>query len=300
MTQNHIDILKRLNAMRSREETTSYLNYFNRDTACNGVNEACREAMVTWITQVQETLSFSPETVWIAMSFFDRYLSSGKGTSQEALESKRKFQLASITALYLAIKIYEPKILDIDMLVQLCRGGYEKSDFIKMERDILFALNWRVSVHTPMDFARCLLELLPIERLSSRASDALLEVCQENVNFALADVSFLSYTPSAVGISCLLGALSNCHDLSLLEKQTHWATLSELCQFDTSPKEVIAAQNRLPSHTSPHSPSSVSKLVISPKSSARVSTYKEGSSLSSSLTCVIQAAQHVIQAAQQA
>ena len=288
MAQYHGDILKRLEAMRSREDTISCSNYFSEHTACGDVDEACREAMVAWLTQVQETLSFSPETVWIATYFFDRYLSSGKGNSMEAMESKRKFQLPAITALYIAIKMYEPVILDIEMLVQLCRGGYEKVDFIETENDILSALNWRVSVHTPLDFARCLLELLPAESLSSDASGALLDVCQERVNSALSEVSFISYRPSEIGISCLISALSNCPYLSLSEKQTHLATLSEICQFDTSSKEVIVGSA---SRISPHDLAAVmSKLDISSQSNALVPAYKKDSSLSSSLTCVIQGA----------
>jgi len=289
MSQNHVEILERLDAMRSREETTLFLNYFSRNTPCGDVNEACREAMVTWVTQLQETLSFSPDTVWIAMSLFDRYLGSGKGNSQDALKSKCKFQLAAITALYTAVKIYEPVILDIEMMVQICRGSYKKSDMVDMENDILSALNWQVAVHSPMDFARCLLELLP-EYLPPRVYNSLLETCQKHVDFAVSDVSFLSYAPSVVGTSCLLSALSNCHSLSLLEKQTHWVTLSEMCQFDTSPNEMIAAQQCLRSQTTPCSSVIASTLAKSLHSIVPLSAYSENNRLSSSLTCVIQVA----------
>ena len=176
-----------------------------------------------------------------------RYLSSGRGNSQEVLKSKCKFQLAAITAFYTVAKIYKPIVLGMDTLVEICHGSYNKSDIVEMEKDILSALDWRVSGHTPMDFARYLLELLP-EQVPSYDSDSLLEICQKHVDFAVTDIYFSCCTPSVVGISCLASSLTQSYSLSLSDKEAVWATLLELCHFDLSPKEVIAAQQRLLSH----------------------------------------------------
>ena len=288
MINNHTDILGHLDAMIDQEETTRYFNYFKRDAQCD-INEECRKAMVTWVTHVQTTLSLSPETVWIAMSFFDRYLSSGRGNSQEVLKSKCKFQLAAITVFYTAVKIYEPVVLGIDMLIQLSRGMYKKSDIVEMEKDILSALDWRVSNHTPMDFARYLLELLP-GQVPSYDSVSLLEICQEHVDFAVTDIYFSCCTPSVVGISCLASSLTQSYNLSLLEKQALWVTLSELCHFDLSPKEVIAARQRLLSHALPCKPDTVSKLATLSQSNIAVSAYSMDGESSSSPICVIKTA----------
>ena len=180
MINNHTDILGHLDAMIDQEETTTrYFNYFKRDAQCD-INEECRKAMVTWVTHVQTTLSLSPETVWIAMSFFDRYLSSGRGNSQEVLKSKCKFQLAAITVFYTAVKIYEPVVLGIDMLIQICRGTYNMNDIVEMKNDILSALDRRVLGHTPMDFVMYLLELLP--------DQPPLKVYQKHVDYAVIDI----------------------------------------------------------------------------------------------------------------
>mmetsp|Transcript_25020 Transcript_25020/g.45066 ORF Transcript_25020/g.45066 Transcript_25020/m.45066 type:complete len:285 (-) Transcript_25020:50-904(-) len=281
MIYNHTDILDHLDAMIFQEDTTRCFNYFKMDTSCRNVNEACRKAMVTWMTHVQNTLSLSPETIWIAMSFFDRYLSSGRGNAEEVLKSKCMFQLAAITAFYTAVKIYEPVVLGIDMLIQICRGMYTKSDIVEMEKNILSALDWRVSSHTPMDFARYLLELLP-GQAPSYDSDGLLEMCQKQVDLAVTDIYFSCCTPSVVGISCLASSLTQSYSLSLSEKQALWVTLSRLCHFDLSPKEVIAARQRLLSYVSPYKPNSVSKLATLSQSNTSVS--------SSSPICVMQTA----------
>lgn len=282
MTPDRIDVLARLTAMRSREATTSYVNYFDEDTPRGDIDEACREAIVTWLTRVQEALSFEPETVWIAMSFFDRYLSSGKGNSHATLASKCQFQLAAITAFYTAVKIYEPVVLDVDMLVQICRGSYRNSDIIGMEQDLLSALNWRVAVHTPMDVARCLVELLPA-RLSPRTAEQLLEACQRHVRAALSDVAFLPCAPSAVGLGCLRRALRERPVGALHEEQTPLATWADVCRAEALSKGARAAPPPLPLRTAWRD------------STVRVSKFADADSdeggWSSSFTCVIRAAQ---------
>lgn len=259
MSENKFDVLSRLNAMRAQEKTTRCTNYFKRrrsgdtTTTTNNksttIDQSSRMAMVTWIQQVQSTLSFSSETTWIAMSFFDRYLSSGRGNSNKVLKSRCKFQLAAITSFYLAVKIYEPVVVPVDMLLQICHGTYIESDILSMEKDILCALGWRVSCFTPLDFARHLMQLLSKEQeVSASISDSILESCAKHLEYATTKLGFSCIKPSIVGISCLASSLTECNALSDVEKQAIWDELSESCDFDLSSKEVLAAQQYLLSH----------------------------------------------------
>lgn len=260
INDNHTDILSQLDAMKVQEATMICFNYFKGNSDC--IDELCRKSMVTWIQQVQKTLGLSPETVWIAVSFFDRYLSSGKGNSRGVLRSKCKFQLAAITAFYTAVKIYEPVVLGIDMLIKICRGTYTESDIVSMEKDILTALEWRVSCYTPMDFARSLLQLLHDEEVPLYVSDSLLQACQMHLDHAVTDMHLSCHTPaSSLGISCLASSLMESDALSLAEKQLIWGQFSEICDFDLSSKEVLAAQQCLLSHSSPFKPSNSSKCT---------------------------------------
>jgi hypothetical protein len=44
----------------------------------------------------------------------------------------------------MSIKIHEPSILGIKLLVKYCQGVYTEGDIIATEGEILFALDWRV------------------------------------------------------------------------------------------------------------------------------------------------------------
>lgn len=256
MTASRIDILSRLDAMQVQEESMRCHNYF-RSNACIELNEECRQAMVTWLQQVQKTLSFSSETVWIAMSYFDRYLSSGKGESGRVLQSRRKFQLAAITAFYMAVKIYEPVVLGVDLLVEVCRGAYSESDIVSMESDILVALDWRVSVFTPLDFVRHLLELLPENKGNCCISECLLEGCQKQVDGAISNLYDSCLKPSVLGVRCLAKSLAASDGIfSSSEKRTIRSWLSELCSLGLFSTEVMGAQQRLPSLYPNHNKSS--------------------------------------------
>jgi hypothetical protein len=100
--------------------------------------------MVVWCHSVMDAFALSREKVCVAMSILDRYLSSGNGRSIDALKCTQAFQRCAITTLYMSIKIHEPSILGIKLLVKYCQGVYTEGDIIATEGEILFALDWRV------------------------------------------------------------------------------------------------------------------------------------------------------------
>lgn len=285
MSLDQCDILDRLHAMMRQERSTRcVINYFRR--ASRDIDASHRAAMATWVRQVQTTLQLSPETVWMAMSFFDRYLSSGRGESREVLKSKCKFQLAAITCFYTAVKIHEPVVLGIDMLLMICRGTYTEKDIVSMERDVLSALEWKVFSPTPMDFARHFVELLP--KSQSHLSKSILDICQEHVDYAIADVYFLECRPSVVGISCLARSLFECSSLPSPVKIDIWNRLSCISDLDMSHAEIFAAREHL-SVNAPVSKPIGSKYDSFLGSSTGKYCYVDDSSTSSPV-CVTQAA----------
>ena len=88
---HHDDTLACIQAMRRQEdEVSTCINYlqfsYNKSVDVNSCT-----AMVTWCQQLQKKLKLSPETASFAISFFDRYLSSGKGKSRQTLQDKYQF-----------------------------------------------------------------------------------------------------------------------------------------------------------------------------------------------------------------
>ena len=262
MFKNNIkELTRRIEAMQVQEErTTRCRNYFSsRDGYAAPVDETCRKAMADWCFKVADALELSRETVGIGMSFFDRYLSSGKGKSFEALENRSKFQLAAITSFYIAVKIYEPVQMGINLLVELCRGFYLESDILVMEKDILFSLEWRVSAPTPLDFVRHLLELLQ-ESVNSSVSGIVLQNVQNLMDYATTEFYFSVCKPSVVGVGCLASSFNNINIFSLTEQAEFLDQLSQVMDdFRITSKDVFEVQQRLLSQSSPCKPTAYSK-----------------------------------------
>ena len=235
------DILDRIEIMRAQEEATSpCYNYFQRSTT--SIDGECRKPMTAWLQEMQRKLNLSPETAWIAASFLDRYASSGKGRSQEALEDKHKYQLATISAFYTAIKIYERAELTVHKFAKYCQGYYEVEEITSMEEDILFALDWRVACPTPMDFVRHFIDLLPPEKMTSSISESLLEASQKHVDYTVTDIYFAFFKPSAIGAACLAcSLLAQADILSSSERKAFWLQLAK----NTVLTDVMDAQNKL-------------------------------------------------------
>ena len=160
---NEIDILDRINAMLSHE-TNSSISQHCHNYHTSQVDAPCRRAMVDWCFIVCDSIPhLHRETVSITMSILDRYLCSNKGRSASALHGERckeMFQLAAVTAFYMAIKLNG--LARIEELIRICRGYYSKEDIFEMERDILDALDWRLSLSsaTPMEYVREFMALL--------------------------------------------------------------------------------------------------------------------------------------------
>lgn len=162
------EIQDRLNAMRNQEDSTYACNDYlarpkksqQQQQGVDTIDHICRFKMTEWCYTVIDYINFHRETVSVAMNCLDRFLASGCPRAEQVISSRREYQLASMTTLFMAIKINEPVVVDIALMTELSKGVYNQSDFKKMETDILFGLNWYVNGPTAQNFALHLLTLM--------------------------------------------------------------------------------------------------------------------------------------------
>jgi len=160
------EVIERLHSMRHQEDSTAYrcrdfLSYSRAygeeqsdahnssprasspendlDHGTAPIDESCRMRMVEWSYQVIDCLKLRRETVEISTRFLDRFLSTAphEHCARDAIRSRRVFQLASMTCLYMAIKLNEQRELDFKYFVDLSRGFYSRLDMSEMEATIL-------------------------------------------------------------------------------------------------------------------------------------------------------------------
>lgn len=214
-----------ISSMRMKEEDANPChNYLAFCDPGSKVNRYSRKDIVDWCFEVADALELSLETVHVALTFFDRYLSSAKTkSSQEAINSLPVFELAAAVSLYLATHLYEPYKSgeSVDVFIQMSPRDYDQMDVISMEQDILSALERHIDIPTPMDFVRELLHLLP-----SEFHTQLLQCCENYFHKATCDLYYSFYRPSVVGAGILASSLVETNLLSASERNRFWNHLT--------------------------------------------------------------------------
>jgi lipoyl(octanoyl) transferase len=80
-------------------------------SSSSGINEVWREKICEWSYQVIDHFDFSREVVSVSIHYLDRFLATTP-------VNKKLFQLVAMTALYLAVKIYEPNNLSMNSMIE--------------------------------------------------------------------------------------------------------------------------------------------------------------------------------------
>lgn len=116
----------------------------NQDT---DISPAQRDEAVRWLADVHHQLKLYPETLCLAISMLDRFLS--------AIKARPKYlRCIAITCFFLAAKTSEEDehIPALRELIGCSKCGCTPSEILRMERIILDKLNWDLHTATPLDF----------------------------------------------------------------------------------------------------------------------------------------------------
>ena len=174
----------------------------NNDDGCCP-NFVWREKVVQWCYDVADHLNENRAAVYVAMNILDRFCSV---LSPRQPMDGRTYELASMTAIFLAIRITGSGNLRLHELTSMSRGGITIQDVITMGRAMIQELTWDHRIWTPVDFIKTLLDFLPCEIGDSRRQ-LFLEYASYLVEIAVCDI-FLSHSkPSELALAAVLNSL---------------------------------------------------------------------------------------------
>jgi len=162
--------------------------------------------MIEWCFQVTDFADFSRDTVIIAISYLDRFMSSGTPRAREVLQDRKEYQLATMTALYTAIKIHEPKLINMSLLAELSRGIYCEQDFKRMEVDLLSSLTWRLAGPTAITFLEHYIALLSLKN-SGIPIVAVSQNAHYQIELSVIDYGHVGTTPSKAAAAALVRSI---------------------------------------------------------------------------------------------
>jgi len=172
------------------------------------IDKHCRTKMCRWTFEVADFCKYKKATVGIAMAYLDRFVSSDHSRAHAVYVDRKEYQLASMTCLYIAIKLFEPTVLDLKTVSALSRGCYTEEDISKMEVDILEALRWRLHTPTSFDFVHSFMAILSLRYPEKRTMFRILSDYAEFLSeLAISEYDLAIRRPSTIAISAVLNAL---------------------------------------------------------------------------------------------
>jgi hypothetical protein len=107
------------------------------------INEKMRAILIDWLVEVNQRFNLTPETLFLTINIIDRLI-----YKREILRTQ--LQLVGVAALFIACKYEEILCPDIRDFVYITDKTYSKAEILKMEREILSALNFDVTVPTSL------------------------------------------------------------------------------------------------------------------------------------------------------
>jgi hypothetical protein len=189
-----------------------------------------RRQIVEWMYILVKYCKLKHEATAAAVYYLDKAI---EGSA--LVQTPRDYQLCAMTALHLALKVYDSpsvRVVKLSCLVKLGNGEFTEDDIIQKEQDLVRALGWRIHPPTPNCFLQRYMELLPFhgdgddgDDSESDISDAetigddqpeerrrerlhkLEEIASDYIEVALARDRFLSVPPSVIAYSAMLSAM---------------------------------------------------------------------------------------------
>lgn len=171
--------------------------YLDRDSNDNGVSDSSRQKICEWCYNIVDHFALDREIVYIAMSYFDRYISckffSRNKNRRLQTMSKRSVQLLGLTSLFLANKVHgyeetDMRDLHVSDFAALSGGKFIVQDIEEMEEELLSDLGWKINTPTLSGFIIEFLNLLDLDlrkspfasipSLQNRVKSALYEVAR--------------------------------------------------------------------------------------------------------------------------
>ncbi|KAK9821103.1 hypothetical protein WJX81_004601 [Elliptochloris bilobata] len=129
-----------------RRPSTSYMSAVQTD-----INQSMRGILVDWLVEVAQEYKLVADTLFLAVSYLDRYLSLRN-------VPRARLQLVGITCMLLAAKYEEIYAPQIEEFCYITDNTYTRPEILAMEEEVLGALRFELTAPTPRVFLRRLVK----------------------------------------------------------------------------------------------------------------------------------------------
>ncbi|OIV97656.1 hypothetical protein TanjilG_12413 [Lupinus angustifolius] len=139
------DICSYLFRMERENKRRPMVNYIEK-VQCE-VTPHMRGILVDWLVEVADEYKLLPDTLFLSISYIDRFLSLNR-------VAKPKLQLLGVSTMLIAAKYEEINPPNVEDFVLITDNTYDKSEVVKMEADILKSLSFEMGNPNAKTFLR--------------------------------------------------------------------------------------------------------------------------------------------------
>ncbi|KAK8938315.1 Cyclin-A3-1 [Platanthera guangdongensis] len=140
------DILSYLRFREAEEKRRPLVDYMETVQMKN-VSASMRGILVDWLVEVAEEYKLVADSLFLAISYVDRFL------SRNPIE-KKKLQLLGVSCILIASKYEEIEPPNVEELCYITDNTYTKKEVVEMEASILKVLNFEIGNPTANTFLR--------------------------------------------------------------------------------------------------------------------------------------------------
>ncbi|KZC10100.1 PREDICTED: cyclin-A2 [Dufourea novaeangliae] len=154
------------------------------------ITYSMRSILVDWLVEVAEEYRLQTETLYLAVSYIDRFLSYMSVV-------RAKLQLVGTAAMFIAAKYEEIYPPDVGEFVYITDDTYTKKQVLRMEHLILRVLSFDLIAPTPLTF---LMDYCISNNLSEKIKFLAMYLCELSM---LEGDPYLQFVPSHLAASAL-------------------------------------------------------------------------------------------------
>ncbi|XP_006302208.2 cyclin-A1-2 [Capsella rubella] len=216
------------------------------------INASMRSILIDWLVEVAEEYRLSPETLYLAVNYVDRYLTGNAIT-------KQNLQLLGVACMMIAAKYEEVCVPQVEDFCYITDNTYSRNELLEMESSVLNYLKFELTTPT----AKCFLRRFLRAAQGRKEVPSLLSECLACylTELSLLDYAMLRYTPSLVAASAVFltqyilhpsrkpwnATLQHYTSYKVTHMETCVKELLQLCHGNPS-SDVVAVRKKYSQH----------------------------------------------------
>ncbi|KAK7912670.1 hypothetical protein WMY93_012881 [Mugilogobius chulae] len=172
-----------------------------------------RSLLVDWLIQVHSRFQLLQETLYLTVAVLDRFL-------QVQPVSRRKLQLAGVTAMLVACKFEEMYAPEVGDFAYITDNAFSKAQILEMEQLLLRSINFQLGRPLPLHFLRRASKVANCDVERHTLAKYLMEL-------TLLDYDMVHFRPSEIAAAALCLSQLLLEGLPWSETQQHYSTYDE-------------------------------------------------------------------------